>query len=208
MSPAQGIPVSCEVDIYGALSEFIGTVVSEDTVTLLDINNTVPYDLYEEDIKGAYDYTQKDIFMGFHCGNTAAEKLSFCEMKYQKIMARTLPKEVTQGALEGDIVPGDITFYRLQSTSDAKLRGYIAEGEVLPVATRSFGSIGIFAIPEMGRFYRHVLIEKNFPHHGAVAFGNFGKTLYEVFKYVGVPVEEIGYNQPAGVRYPTENPWG
>ena len=47
----------------------------------------------------------------------------------------------------------------------------------------------------MGRFYRHVLIEKNFPHHGAVAFGNFGKTLYEVFKYVGVPVEEIGYNQ-------------
>ena len=30
----------------------------------------------------------------------------------------------------------------------------------------------------------------------------------EVFKYIGVPVEEIGYNQPAGVRYPTENPWG
>ena len=27
------------------------------------------------------------------------------------------------------------------------------------------------------------------------------------FKYIGVPVEEIGYNQPAGVRYPTENPW-
>jgi L-fucose isomerase-like protein len=152
---AQGILVSCEVDIYGALSEFIGTVVSEDTVTLLDINNTVPHDLYEEDIK-----------------------------------------------------PGDITFFRLQSTADCKLRAYIAQGEVLPVATRSFGAIGIFAIPEMGRFYRHVLIEKNFPHHGAVAFGNFGKTLYEVFKYVGVPVEEIGYNQPAGVRYPTENPWG
>ena len=208
MSPAQGIPVSCEVDIYGALSEFIGTVVSEDTVKLLDINNTVPYDLYEEDIKGAYDYTQKDIFMGFHCGNTASEKLSFCEMKYQKIMARSLPIEVTQGTLEGDIKPGDITFFRLQSTADCKLRAYIAQGEVLPVATRSFGAIGIFAIPEMGRFYRHVLIEKNFPHHGAVAFGNFGKTLYEVFKYVGVPVEAIGYNQPAGVRYPTENPWG
>ena len=208
MSPAQGIPVSCEVDIYGALSEFIGTVVSEDTVKLLDINNTVPYDLSEEDIKGAYDYTQKDIFMGFHCGNTASEKLSFCEMKYQKIMARSLPIEVTQGTLEGDIKPGDITFFRLQSTADCKLRAYIAQGEVLPVATRSFGAIGIFAIPEMGRFYRHVLIEKNFPHHGAVAFGNFGKTLYEVFKYVGVPVEEIGYNQPAGVRYPTENPWG
>ena len=71
----------------------------------------------------------------------------------------------------------------------------------------SFGSIGVFAIPEMKRFYRHVLIEGNFPHHGAVAFGHYGKALYEVFKYVGVDVREIGYNQPAGVRYPTENPF-
>ena len=205
---AQGIPVSCEVDIYGALSEFIGTVVSEDTVTLLDINNSVPADLYEEDIKGKFDYTLKDTFMGFHCGNTASSKLSFCEMKYQMIMARSLPVEVTQGTLEGDIKPGDITFFRLQSTSDNIQRAYIAHGEVLPVATRSFGAIGIFAIPEMGRFYRHVLIEKNFPHHGAVAFGHYGKALYEVFKYIGVPVDEIGYNQPKGVRNPTENPWG
>ena len=205
---AQGIPVSCEVDIYGTLSEFIGTVVSQDTVTLLDINNSVPKDMYKNDIEGKYNYTQKDTFMGFHCGNTASSKLSFCEMKYQKIMARTLPEEVTQGTLEGDIVPGDITFYRLQSTADNKLRAYVAQGEVLPVATRSFGAIGVFAIPEMGRFYRHVLVEKGFPHHGAVAFGHFGKELFEVFKYIGVPVDEIGYNQPARVKYPTENPWG
>lgn len=204
---AQGIPVSCEVDIYGALSEFIGTVISQDAVTLLDINNNVPADMYKEDIEGKFDYTHQDTFMGFHCGNTASGKLSFCEMKYQLIMARALPEEVTQGTLEGDIIPGDITFFRLQSTADCKLRAYIAQGEVLPVASRSFGAIGVFAIPQMGRFYRHVLIEGNYPHHGAVAFGNFGKALFEVFKYIGVPVEEIGYNQPAEVRYPTENPW-
>ena len=107
---AQGIPVSCEVDIYGALSEYIGTVISQDTVTLLDINNTVPKDMYEADIKGKFDYTLKDTFMGFHCGNTASGKLAFCEMKYQMIMARALPIEVTQGTLEGDIKPGSITF--------------------------------------------------------------------------------------------------
>ena len=203
----RGIPVSCEVDIYGALSEFIGTCVSQDAVTLLDINNSVPADLYEEDIKGRYGYTQKETFMGFHCGNTSSKKLSFCEMKYQLIMARALPEEVTQGTLEGDITPGDITFYRLQSTADNKLRAYIAQGEVLPVATRSFGAIGIFAIPQMGRFYRHVLIEKNFPHHGAVAFGHYGKAIYEIFKFIGVDVEEIGFNQPAGMLYKTENPF-
>ena len=202
-----GIPVSCEVDIYGCLSEFIGTCVSQDAVTLLDINNTVPADMYNESIKDQFSYTHNDTFMGFHCGNTNTKKLSFCSMKYQMIMARTLPEEVTQGTLEGDIVPGDITFYRLQSTADCKLRAYIAQGEVLPVATKSFGSIGVFAIPEMQRFYRHVLIEKNYPHHGAVAFGHFGKALYEVFKYIGVPVEDLNYNQPKSLPYPTENPF-
>ncbi len=202
---ARGIPVSCEVDIYGVLSEYIGACISEDAVTLLDINNSVPRDMYEKEISGKTPYSFTDTFMGFHCGNTPACKLSFCEMKYQKIMARSLPKEFTNGTLEGDIVPGNITFFRLQSTADSHLKAYVAEGEVLPVATRSFGGIGVFAIPEMGRFYRHVLIEDNFPHHGAVAFGHHGKAIFEVFKYLGV--EKIGYNQPKALPYKTENPF-
>ena len=59
-SDSQGIPVSCEVDIYGTLSEFIGQVVSNDIVTLLDINNSVPKDMYKESIEGKFDYTLKD----------------------------------------------------------------------------------------------------------------------------------------------------
>ncbi len=206
---AMGIAVSCEVDIYGALSEYIGTCISQDAVTLLDINNTVPKDMYESEIKGKFDYTLKDTFMGFHCGNTAACKLTTGTMKYQKIMARSLePNQVpniTRGTLEGDILPGDITFFRLQSNAEAELTAYVAEGEVLPVATRSFGSIGVFAIPEMGRFYRHVLVEKRFPHHGAVAFGHYGKAIYNLFKYLGV--KELKFNQPKGMLYKSENPF-
>lgn len=201
----RGIPVSCEVDVYGALSEFIGECVTEDAVTLLDVNNSVPKDLYEADIKGRFDYSLTDTFMGFHCGNTCSLKLKNPTMKYQKIMARSLPVEVTNGTLEGDIIPGDITLFRLQSTADNKLVAYAAEGEVLPVATRSFGSIGVFGIKEMGRFYRHVLIENGFPHHGAVAFSHCGKTIYEVFKYIGV--EGFGYNRMKIDKYPTENPF-
>ena len=203
----RGIPVSCEVDIYGALSEFLGTCVSEDAVTLLDINNSVPADMYKESIEGKFPYTHTDTFMGFHCGNTCTSKLAFCEMKYQKIMARNLPIEVTNGTLEGDLMPGNITFFRLQSTSDNILRAYVAEGEVLDVRTKSFGAIGVFAIKEMGRFYRHVLVEKNYPHHGAVAFGHYGKAIYEVLKYLGVAYNEIGYNQPKSLPYPSENPF-
>ena len=52
----------------------------------------------------------------------------------------------------------DFKIIKKESTADTKLRAYVAQGEILPVATRSFGSIGVFAIPEMGRFYRHVKI--------------------------------------------------
>ena len=103
------------------------------------------------------------------------------------------------------IAASDITFYRLQCDSDGNLRSYIAEGEILDVRTRSFGGIGVFAIPEMGRFYRHVLIEKRYPHHGAVAFSHVGKALFDVFRFLGV--KDIAYNQPKSLPYPTENPF-
>ena len=208
---SRGIPVSCEVDIYGALSEYIGMCVSGDTVTLLDINNSVPKYIYDEEIAGKFDYKLTDTFMGFHCGNTPSCKMCADRaVKYQLIQHRLLEPagsepDFTRGTLEGDIAASDITFYRLQCDSEGVLRSYIAEGEVLPVATRSFGGIGVFAIHDMGRFYRHVLVQKHYPHHGAVAFGHYGKLMFEVFKYLGVA--DIAYNQPKCLPYPTENPW-
>ena len=209
---SRGIPVACEVDIYGALSEYIGMCVSGDTVTLLDINNSVPKSMFDEKIQGRYNaYTLTDTFMGFHCGNTPACKMCADRaVKYQLIQHRVLEPagsepDISRGTLEGDIAPSDITFYRLQCDSQGVLRAYIAQGEVLDVPTGSFGGIGVFAIPEMGRFYRHVLIQKGYPHHGAVAFAHVGKYLFEVFKFLGVG--DIAYNQPKNLPYPTENPF-
>lgn len=206
---SRGIPVACEVDIYGALSEYIGACVTGDAVTLLDINNSVPADQYKDGVEGKYSYTQRDLFMGFHCGNTPLCKLSDGAVKYQLIQNRLLENggtpDITRGTLEGDIAAGDITFFRLHGNADATLSAYIAQGEVLPAPTCSFGGIGIFAIPEMGRFYRHVLIQKHYPHHGAVAFAHCGKALYSVFRYLGV--EDISFNQPKDMLYKTENPF-
>lgn len=204
---AKGIPVSCEVDIWGAVSEYIGMTASDDIVTLLDINNTVPKDMYEREIEKSFPYKHRDTFMGFHCGNTAVQKLSSCNMRHHIIMSRTLPEEVTQGTLEGDIQPGEITLFRLQGTADAKLKAYVVQGEILPVAAKSFGGIGVFAVSEMERFYRYVLIEGRFPHHGAVAFGHFGKTLFEVFRYLGIETGDIGVNHKQERLYCGENPF-
>lgn len=207
---AQGIPVSCEVDIYGALSEYIGLCVSDSPVTLLDINNTVPESMYDKAIKGKYDCRLEEVFMGFHCGNTSCGLLKNPHMGYQLIMKRDLEPElkepdITRGTMEGNIKAGDITFFRLQSSADTTLKAYVAEGEVLDVNCESFGSIGIFKISEMDRFYRHVLIEKQYPHHGAVAFGHYGKALFSVFRYLGIA--DISYNQPKSLPYPSENPF-
>ncbi len=211
---SRGIPVACEVDIFGALSEYIGTCVTGAPVTLLDINNSVPQDMYDQSIKGkfSYPYTLQDTFMAFHCGNTpfcCLSPKSKPAVKFQLIQNRLLENggkpDFTRGTLEGDIKDGDITFFRLQTTPDTKLQAYIAQGEILPVATRSFGGIGVFAIPEMGRFYRHVLISKHYPHHGAVAFGHVGKALYTIFQYLNIA--DIAYNQPKGTLYKDENPF-
>ena len=204
---ARGIPVSCETDLYGALSEYIITCATQVSATLLDINNTVPKDMIEGADIGIYK--PSDLFMGFHCGNTAACHLKSASLKYQLIMYRLREPDgepnITRGTLEGTIVPGDITLFRLQSTADCHLRSYIAEGEILDMDPKSFGGIGVIAIKEMERFYRHVLVEKRYPHHAGVAFGHAGKVLFEAAKLLGA--EDIGFNQPAGMLYKTENPF-
>ena len=82
----------------------------------------------------------------------------------------------------------------------------MAQGEVLDIDPQSFGGIGVLAIKNMGRFYRHVLIGKQFPHHTAVGFKYAGKALYNSVGMLGV--EDISFNQPAGIYYKDENPFG
>jgi L-fucose isomerase-like protein len=204
-----GIPASCETDIYGALSEYIITCATDMPATLLDINNSVPQDMYLNNKANFGGYRQDDLFMGFHCGNTPKSCMKNAAMKYQLIMHRLLEPDkepdISRGTLEGTIRPGDITLFRLQSTADSILRSYVAQGEVIDVDPKSFGGIGIFAIKEMARFYRYVLIAKRYPHHAGVAFKHAGKVLFAAMQMLGV--DDIAFNQPATMLYKNENPY-
>jgi len=206
---ARGMPVACEADIYGALSEYLGACATVKPVTLLDINNTVPPDLAASAAAKTKGYKPTDLFMGFHCGNTPGGCLVEGEMRYQLIMHRLMEPgqkpNITRGTLEGRIRPGEATVYRLQATAEGDLKAYVAEGEVLDMPTRTFGGTGVLAVKEMARFYRHVLIEQRFPHHAAVAFRHAGRTLFAALRMLGV--DDIAHNRPAGMPYPTENPF-
>ncbi len=80
----------------------------------------------------------------------------------------------------------------------------IEEGSVLDVDPCSFGGIGVIAIPEMRRFYRHVLVKNRFPHHGVVAFEKAGKNLYTVLSLLGAKAD---FNRPKTMLYEGENPF-
>jgi len=191
------------------LSEYVITLATNLPATLLDINNTVPKDMYEENREKARHYKLNDLFMGFHCGNTPICYIKNAEMKYQLIMHKFLEPnkdpDISRGTLEGTIIPGDITLFRLQGTSDYELRSYIAQGEVLDINPKSFGGIGVFAVKEMARFYRHILIAKRFPHHTGIAFKHIGKVLFETMKMLGI--NDIAFNQPSNRLYRNENPF-
>ncbi|MGI6701065.1 MAG: L-fucose/L-arabinose isomerase family protein [Christensenellales bacterium] len=201
---AKGIPVACEVDIYGVLSEFMLQLASKEPVALLDINNNVPKELFDElDTKHAI----KDLFIGFHCGNTASCMVKNPELKYHKIMHSILEPgnapDITVGTLEGMLKASETTLFRLMSDPESRLKAYILEGEILDAPDFTFGSAGIFAIPGMARFYRHILIEKRFPHHTAVAFRKSGRIIFEALKLLGI--KDI-YSVSSAL-YPTENPF-
>ena len=204
----RGIPVACEVDLYGAVSEYMVECATEKPATLLDINNSVPDDILPKGLKLA-GAERRDLYMGFHCGNTCSSCLKNCGMKYQLIMNRGLEgggkPVISRGTMEGQIKPSDTTMFRLQSNSDSKLVSYIAHGSFLDVNPHSFGSLGVAAIPGFARFYRHVLIQKRFPHHGAFGFAKCGKVLFEALRLLGV--EDINTPKPAGQLYPGENPF-
>lgn len=207
---AKGIPVGCETDIYGALSEYIGLCVSEKPTAILDINNNIPTDVYADQIKDRHPYGEREVFLGFHCGNTAGELLCSSELRYK--MNRKDPyapetgTEESRGTLEGAMKPGEVSCFRLHSSADGKLQAYIAKGEILPVELATYGCWALFGVSEMERFYRHVLIEKHFPHHSAIVYGNHSAVLYDLMQLLGVPY--IGYNHSRYDRYETENPFG
>ena len=205
----RGIPVACETDIYGALSEYILTCATEMPPTLLDINNTVPSDMFKAGGNKFKGYTETDVFMGFHCGNTPMSMLKKGEMKHQLIMHRLLEPDsepnISRGTLEGALKSGEMTLFRLQSTADCTLRSYIAQGESIDVDPQTFGAVAVIAVPEMARFYRHVLIAKRYPHHAAMSFGHIGKILFAAMKMLGIC--DVAYNQPKGTLYCGENPF-
>lgn len=197
----KGFPIACENDAYSLVTELMCQYASDHTVTILDINHSIPRNLHES----LKDYPLNDMVGMFHCGNTAKRLLKNPEMKHQLIMKRMMEPEgepdITRGTLEGQIAASPITVAQIHGHGD-KLRAYICEGHFLDLDPKTFGCTGTAYLPGFHRFYRHVLLGR-YHHHAAVAFAHVGGVLFDAFRLLGIEV--IDTPLPAGVPYPGEN---
>ena len=203
----KGMPVACEVDAFGAVSEYIGQCVSDDVVTILNLNNNIPQKIYDEAIKGkkfnGREYTMEDLFLGYHCGVTCSAKLTSSTSALHFVNNQLIGEEQSKGTIQGDIVPGAITLFRLQGSREGRLQAYICQGQILPVSAKTYGGQGIIAVSGFSRFLRNVVLEKQFPNHAAIVFGHYGKELFGILRQLGI--EDIEYNHPAHIPYKGEN---
>jgi L-fucose isomerase-like protein len=197
----KGFPIACENDAYSLVAELLSQYASNQTVTILDINHSIPKDLHAK----LKEYPIQDMVGMFHCGNTASRLLKNPEMKHQVIMKRLMEPDtapnITRGTIEGQIIGSPITMVQVHGAGN-KMRAYIAEGHFLDLDPMTFGCTGTAHIPGFRRFYRHVLLGR-FHHHAAVAFNHCGAALYDAFKLLGVA--EVYTPLPAVVPYPGEN---
>lgn len=200
---ARGFPIACENDAYSLTAELLGQYGSDQGVTILDINHTIPADLAPE----LKDYTHEDLAGFFHCGNTDPRRMKNADMRYQVIMHRLMEPDtdpdITRGTFEGQIAASPITVMQVQGDGD-RLCAYLCEGEFLDLDPKTFGATGTAYIPGFRRFYRHVLLGR-FHHHAAVAFEHIGGIAYDALKLLGVS----SVYTPLGEKplYEGENPF-
>ncbi len=180
----RGFPIACENDAYSLTAELLGQYASNQGVTILDINHTIPADLSPK----LGDYVHEDLAGLFHCGNTDPRRMKNAELKHQVIMHRLMEPgkdpDITRGTFEGQIAASPITVLQVQGDGDG-LCAYLCEGEFLDLDPKTFGATGTAYIPGFRRFYRHVLLGR-FHHHAAVAFEHVGSVCWEALRLLGV----------------------
>jgi L-fucose isomerase-like protein len=200
---ARGFPIACENDAHSLVAELMGQYASDQSVTILDVNHSIPTDLATE----CSQYSTEDLVGMFHCGNTDPGRLKTPTMKYQLIMNRLMEPEgepdITRGTIEGQILASPITVLQIHGKGDG-MTAYLMEGEFLDLDPKTFGCTGTAYLPGFRRFYRHILLGR-FHHHAAVAFAHCGEVLYEALTLLGVDTIYTPISNHA--LYPGENPF-
>ncbi|MBN1876622.1 MAG: L-fucose/L-arabinose isomerase family protein [Anaerolineae bacterium] len=167
------MPSACEVDVAGAAAMYALQLASGTPSALVDWNNN-----YADD---------PDKCVLFHCGNWPKSFYADnVEMAYADVLATTLGRENTYGALAGRAPSGPVSFARI-STDDVsgKIRTYVADGMMTNDPLDTFGSRAVVEVPGLQTLLRYVC-KNGFEHHVAMNASHSAAVLAEAFEtYLG-----------------------
>jgi L-fucose isomerase-like protein len=166
-------PSACEADVMGLLGMHAMMLASGKPSALVDWNNN-----YAED-------TDKGVI--FHCSNIPQDLLGKKgTMDYQEILAGTVGKERTYGAITGRIRPTEITYCRPSTNDEAgAVRCYVGEGEITKDPMTTFGGFGVVKVPRFQALLKHIC-RNGFEHHVAINPSRIAAVLEEAFsRYLG-----------------------
>ena len=161
------MPSACEVDITGVASMYALQLASGRPAALVDWNNNYAND--------------PDKCVLFHCGNWARSFFREARMAYAEILATTLGRENTYGAVAGRVPAGPMTFARI-TTDDLNgcIRAYVGEGSFTDDPLATFGSRAVVQVPGLQRLMQHIC-RNGFEHHVAMTAATVAAALAEAF---------------------------
>ena len=81
------------------------------------------------------EYSNSDLFLGYHCGVTCSSKLVSCRSELHFVNNQLIMKKKQREQYKSNY-PSAITIFRLQGTSDGKLKAYVAQGQVSIVSVK------------------------------------------------------------------------
>jgi L-fucose isomerase-like protein len=162
------MPSACEVDITGVVSMYALQLATGTPSALVDWNNNYGND--------------PDKCVLFHCGNWAKSFTPDARMEYANILATTLGKENTYGAINGRTPSGPMSFARV--TTDDQLgmiRAYVGEGEFTDDTLDTFGSRAVIHVPHLQDLLKYI-VKNGFEHHVAMSGTSSAHILKEAFE--------------------------
>lgn len=176
----QGIPVSCEVDIHGALTMLVQYKASLEKTCPHFVDWTIQH---QED---------KNIFLSFHCGNAP---ISLCHPKSKPtirehfVLNSICGNENSEGCCEFQLKEGKVTINRLVEFKN-QFKMLVTEGEIIYDPRDLRGAWSWVKVKDLKKLYR-TIVEQGFIHHASIIHGEYGKAIKEFCKMLEIEIVEV-----------------
>lgn len=162
----EGIPMSCETDVMGAVTMYAMYLASGIPTGYMDWNNN-----YGDD---------RNKCIAIHCSNFPKSFVNGnIDVSYLDILGNALGKDICFGAIKARVCEGNMTFAKITTDDiNGKIKMYIGQGEFTDDPIDTAGGVAICKIDKLQKLMKYICCN-GFEHHVAMSRGNVEEILCE-----------------------------